>query len=237
MIPAPVFTCDDGSQPDPEFFELSLTEYAEQFQNLTFTHDTATDILTDNFGGVWRREGADSGPERTTPPSEAELTALLSGFLEARVAGDGAQQYLSVPEEDIPLLYATTSGAPYERGEFEQVLGIEWPYGWIAFKVRLFAGDTVVEQLFFTNYHDLERFPAGGHLDLAYQGDGFGTDIAPTIEDGQPLAKPDSFFDGEVTLKVAHPWISGGGGFLLRPRRAPGRQPTAGSATTGMNSG
>ncbi len=151
VIPSPVFTCDDGSQPDPDFLEIGLTEFSEQFQNLTFTRDTETDILTDNFGGVWMREGAeDRGPESTTPPSEAEITELLNGFLEARVAGEGAQQYLNVPEEDIPLLYATTSGAPYERAEFEPVRGIEWPYGVRAFKVRLFAGDTVVEQLFFT---------------------------------------------------------------------------------------
>ncbi len=197
VIPAPVFTCDDGSQPDPEFLELSLTEFAEQFQNLTFTRDTATDILTG--GGVWIREGAEErGPESTTPHSETEITELLNGFIEARIAGDGAQQYLNVPEEDISLLYATSAGAPYERGEFARVNRYEWPYGWTGFKVRLFAGDTVVEQLFFIG--------AAGRLGLDHGG--FIADIALTTENGQPLYQENSAFGGEVTIYVAHPWVT-----------------------------
>ena len=49
---------------------------------------------------------------------------------------------------DVPLLYATTSGAPYERYEIERVDGPWWPYGRMTFSARLFAdGDaTVVEQ-------------------------------------------------------------------------------------------
>ncbi|MEO8639272.1 MAG: hypothetical protein ABI458_05075 [Chloroflexota bacterium] len=138
-----------------------------------------------------------SATASATAPSSA-VDDLLNAFLEARIAGEGAQQYLDPPEQDIPLLYATTSGAPYERAEFERVLGIEWPYGLTAFKVRLFAGDTVVEQLFF----------AGPDSPLLrYEVDGFGTDIAPTTEDGQPVAMPYTYFDGEVTLHAAHPWI------------------------------
>ena len=177
--------------------------------------------FTDNFGSVRTREGAAPSPEPTTPtvtipampPSEAEVTELLNGFLEARVAGEGAQQFLirtaevNVPEEDIPLLYATSSGAPYERAEFEPVPGIEWPYGFIAFKVRLFAGDTVVEQLFFMPHDDPVNFPADGRLGLEYDPHGFGTEIAPTTENGQPVAVPYNAFDGEVALHVAHPWV------------------------------
>lgn len=198
VIPSPVYTCDNGSEPQA----LSGRPLHEQLRNLTYVHDAQAENLTDNFGGVWLREvAAAPSPEPTTPPSEAEVTELLNGFLEARVAGEGAQQYLDVPEEDVPLLYATTSGAPYERAEFERVLGIEWPYGWMGFKVRLFAGDTVVEQLLFMGR------PDGPLLDLEYQPDGFATDIAPTTEDGQPVAVPYNFFDGEVTLRAAHPWI------------------------------
>jgi hypothetical protein len=153
-------------------------------------------------GGVGGGPSANPSPT-PTPTLTAEPSSaaddVLNGFLEARVAGAGAQQYLNEPEEDIPLLYATTSGAPNERAEFERVLGIEWPYGLTAFKVRLFAGDTVVEQLFFT--------PPDGRLGLGYQSDGFGTHIAPTTEDGKPLAVPYSFPDGEVTLHAAHPWV------------------------------
>jgi len=136
------------------------------------------------------------------PRSEApEVTDLLNAFLEARVAGQGAEQYLTAerPDNHVPLLYATTSGAPYERAEFERVLGYEWPYGWTAFKVRLFAGETLVEQLLFVGS---DR----PHL-ISYQFDGFRTNIAPTIEDGQPLTETASAFDGEVTLQIGHPWF------------------------------
>lgn len=100
----------------------------------------------------------------------------------------------------MPLLYATSSGAPYERGEVKRVLG-DWPYDWTAYQVQLVAGETVVEQLVFVSRD-------GGHLGLEYVPDGFGTDIAPTTENGQPLAAPYIAFDGEVTLHVTHPWVS-----------------------------
>jgi hypothetical protein len=152
-------------------------------------------------------ETSDQSPDRTTPPSEAEITGLMNGFVEARVNGEGAQQYLyDDSEQDTPLLYATSSGAPYERGEFEQVPGIDWPYGQMGLMVRLFAGNTVVEQLFFIPHDDPIQFPADGRLGLIYSRDGYATAIAPTTEDGQPVALPYAVFDGEVILHVAHPW-------------------------------
>jgi hypothetical protein len=180
--------------------------------------------------------GETAVPEPTTPPASPEVTALLNAFLEARVAGEGAQQYLAVPEEEVPLLYATTSGAPYERAEFQQVRGIDWPYGFMAFQARLFAGDTVVEQLFFTPADG--RLGPDGRLGLEYDSDGFGTDIAPTTEDGQPVALPYNFFDGEVTLHAAHPWVSrsyfgralGIGGSIRLIPEGPGVRPTTDGA-------
>jgi hypothetical protein len=133
------------------------------------------------------------------PTAEPAVTELLTGFLQARLSGDGAQQYLNVPEDDIPLLYSASSGSPYTRAEFERVPGIDWPYGWTAFTLRLFADDVVVEQLFFTT--------ESGRSKLEYQPDGFGTAIAPTTEDGQPLVVRHDVFGGGVTLRVAHPWI------------------------------
>jgi hypothetical protein len=149
----------------------------------------------DGRSGPWHpgSEGADNGS------TAAGVTELLNGFLAARIAGEGAEQYLN-GQEDVPLLYATTAGAPYERAEYEPILGIEWPYELTAFKVRLFAGDTVVEQLLFMSY-------GGGRLGLEYVPDGYGTEIAPTTEDGRPVARPYSAFDGEVTLQIAHPWV------------------------------
>ena len=49
---------------------------------------------------------------------------------------------------DVPLLYATTTGSPYERYEIELLEGPFWPYAGMTFSTRLFAdgGATVVEQ-------------------------------------------------------------------------------------------
>jgi len=123
----------------------------------------------------------------------------IGGFLAARIAGKGAQKYLSDPYQAIPLLYASTSGARYERARFGRVRGITWPYGLTAFKVRLFAGAAVVEQLFF--------FRSGSN-GLEYQPDGYGTHIAPTTENGRAVAVPYDLAAGDVTLEVAHPWVS-----------------------------
>jgi len=140
-----------------------------------------------------------SATASATAPSSA-FDDVLNSFIDARVAGAGAERYLAVPQ-DVPLLYATTSGAPYDRAEFEPIVGIEWPYGWTAFTVRLFAGETVVEQLFFAG-------PDSSLLE--YQQDGFGTDIAATTENGQPVAVSYGYYGDEVTLQAAHPWIFSG---------------------------
>ena len=149
------------------------------------------------------------------PSAPPQIAALLDGLIEARIAGTGAGQYLNNPG-DVPLLYAASSGTPYERGEFEQVRGIEWPYGYEAYKVRLFAGDTVVEQLFF--------WPNGEVAGLVYEPNGYGTDIAPTTEDGKPLALEFQVFNGALTLHVAHPWIMSDRAFIPFGRLIPAGQ-------------
>ncbi|HEX6869264.1 MAG TPA: hypothetical protein VF119_10695, partial [Candidatus Limnocylindrales bacterium] len=98
--------------------------------------------------------------------TEADVTARLEAWLAARVAGEGADGKVETEDDrgdgrcnrglfewmcriaDVPLLYATTAGAPYERYEIERVSGPRPPYAEMEFKVRLFADDggTVVEQ-------------------------------------------------------------------------------------------
>jgi hypothetical protein len=141
------------------------------------------------------------------PPSDAEATAFLQEFLGARVDGDGAEQYLHLheaegpppPDEEVPLLYATTGGTPYQRSEIERVQGPVWPTGWIEFKVRLFAEDgTVVEQSFVVVRHN-------GRLGLLY-GSQTGNLPISTTEDGHAVPMPYSMLDGEVTFAAAPPW-------------------------------
>ncbi len=94
----------------------------------------------------------------------------------------------------MPLLYATTSGAPFERFEIEPVQGPRWPTGRILVRVRLFAeGGTVVEQLFHVVRSD-------GHLGLVY---GYFDDVLQSTENGQSV---NIILDGEVTFATAPPW-------------------------------
>lgn len=92
------------------------------------------------------------------PITDVEIAALMDAFLQARIAGEGAEQYLGTPDDlqhfEIGYLYETSTGSPYERGEFEieegeiEDQGPQW--GGIGLKVRLYAdsGQTVVEQTF-----------------------------------------------------------------------------------------
>lgn len=133
------------------------------------------------------------------PPTHAiaaDVPARLRDFLQARVDGAGAEGYVDVVAfeepgmtEDVPLLYATTSGAPYERFEVERVSGTG-TNGDGQFKVRLFAdgGETVVEQTIYLQDGDLTHYAVA------------------TRENGQPVAQPYVFFDGRVTVYAPSPW-------------------------------
>ena len=146
--------------------------------------------------------------EQLAPPSNAEVTELLQAFLGARVDGEGAEQYLHrheaeeplSPDDEVPLLYATTGETAYERSEIERVQGPVWPTGWIEFKVRLFAEDgTVVEQSFVAVRQE------DGRLGLVY-GSQTGDTRISTTENGQAVPVPYRFLDGEVTFAAAPPW-------------------------------
>ncbi|HET7727145.1 MAG TPA: hypothetical protein VFK54_07445, partial [Candidatus Limnocylindrales bacterium] len=126
-------------------------------------------------------------------------TARLEDFLEARIRGEGAEGYGAVRQgwhtsHEPPLLYAATSGAPYERFEVELVDGPGWPFGSMQFTVRLFAdgGATVVEELIRVGVD-------GGNIELGYQ------PISAT-ENGQPVPVRYTWFDGAVSVRAAFPW-------------------------------
>jgi hypothetical protein len=148
--------------------------------------------------------------EQVTPPPDADVTASLGAFLQARIDGAGAEDLAGFSEladervgREIPLLYATSTPAPYERSEFELVDGPLWPDGRMRFRVRLFAenGETVVEQFFW-----LVR-DATGRLRLEYdpQPMGPGDRIAATTENGTALPVEYGFLDGRVTYRAAFP--------------------------------
>ncbi len=143
--------------------------------------------------------------EQVAPPSDAEVSALVEAFLDARVAGEGAEQYVHRHPEgfddvEAPILYATTGGSPYERYEFDRQRGPVWPTGWTEARVRLFAEDgTQVEQTFVVVRQE------DGRLGLMY-GLPFESDVFPTTENGRPAATMSySLLGGEVSFGVAAP--------------------------------
>ena len=121
---------------------------------------------------------------------QAEAEARLEEFLQARVDGEGAEGYVY---GEVPLLYATTTGAPYESFEIERVGGPQWPRGNLEFEVRLFAEDgaTVVEQK------------------VSADGGAMGLDGMLTTENGRPVPQPFVFMDGKLTVLAPHPWDFG----------------------------
>jgi hypothetical protein len=138
--------------------------------------------------GIWVAAfSTDSEPfVQIAPITHEGIAAILDAFLQARIAGEGAEQYLgplNASHVEIGSLYATSSGAPYERAEFEIQDGEideQGPLGGaIGLKVRLFAegGQTVVEQTL-----ELEE-RAGGWLIYQHEGD-------QNTENGQPLPRP-----------------------------------------------
>lgn len=123
---------------------------------------------------------------------EARATERLEEFLAARIAGKGAEGHVQVdPDIDVPLLYAITSGAPYERYEIERVDGPLWPYGRMTFSARLFADDdaTVVEQ-------EIRREQDGG----------LWLNANSTTQNGQPVVLTHTSSDGEVTVSAPSTW-------------------------------
>jgi hypothetical protein len=155
--------------------------------------------------GVWTVTASDAPPTTVTQVDPRAVTARLEEFLNARIAREAAEGYVDVDGgrgrsllDEVPLLYATTSGAPYERFEIEPVGDPRWPYAEMEFKVRLFANDgaTVVEQ------------PIG------WDGSGLRSNVLDSTENGQPVAVPYGFLGGEVTLSAADPWMVGHQDFL-----------------------
>src|SRR5262245_45143206 len=155
--------------------------------------------------GIWVVTGwTEEAPFAQTVPPVDDADALLGEFAGARIEGHGAERYFETYHgwsltEGIPLLYGTTTGAPYERYELELVDGPHWPYGEMEYMVRLFAddGQTVVEQRFWVANET-------GSLGLEYRPTI--SDVPLTTQNGQPVAETYGFFDGDVTMHATIPW-------------------------------
>lgn len=165
--------------------------------------------------GIWVVTGWEmiEPAEQVVPLADGEIAALLEPFLRARIDGAGAEGSAEIAEDDefadvridreIPLLYATSTGAPYERSEFEIVEGPVWPEGQMRVVIRLFAQDdqTAVEQVFSLDRDEAGRARLVYDLDAdGPEGRGLATTengVAPPVEYG--------FLDGEVTYRATSP--------------------------------
>jgi hypothetical protein len=164
------------------------------------TYETVSLDLTQPAGrgrdGIWVvKQWELTAPFAQADPAvvEAQGRQGLEEFIVARLAGDGADGHVEVDDDTgIPLLYATTSGVPYERYEIETVGRPSWPDASTTFSVRLFteADTTVVEQQF-------RWVPSYGlRLEMNH----------PTTENGQPIVRSLTSSDGEVTLAAPDSW-------------------------------
>jgi hypothetical protein len=139
--------------------------------------------------GIWVVRSWQPQPSlrQAVPPSDAVVAELVDAFLQARVDGQGAQASLRAAE-DVPLLYATSSGVRYERFDYE--VGLEWPTGRVDVDVRLFGqgGAIVVDQPFVLVRGALEYLRG------------------ETTENGAPAPEAYSLLGGRVTFDAALPW-------------------------------
>ena len=121
---------------------------------------------------------------------------------------------------EVPLLYATSDGASYERSTFELVDGPAWPTGRMHLEVRLSTknDEAVVRQVF-----SLERDETG-RLRLVYDVPPSGSEgplpTPATTENGKAVPVEHAFLDGEVTYRVTHPLAPSQDGFGARDRVA-----------------
>lgn len=166
---------------------------------------TAGQPLESTPNGIWtiQRSVPQSPFHQTTPPSDAEIADEVEPFLQARVNGTGAERHVDSDPAEIPLLYAASDGARYERFEHEVLEGPLWPYGSVVVNARLFAngGQTVVEQAFRLEAGFLEYRP-----------------ISPTTEDGAPVPDAYNILGGQVRFAAGQSWEPGvyGPGFFYR---------------------
>jgi hypothetical protein len=123
--------------------------------------------------------------EQAPPITDVGIEEMMEAFIQARIAGEGAETYLGdtdIQHLETGFLYATSTGAPYDRGEFEvedDIDGLGPLGGAIGLRVRLFAeGGQVVEQTFSLELDMPDRRWALFH----HQDD-------QSTEDGVPLPK------------------------------------------------
>lgn len=137
VVPAPDYTCDDGSEPQA----LSGPPLDEQLHDLTLVYNGEIDVLTDDFGGLWLREETPGASERPSPsaeptksPSPAEPTPVQPTSATDAPLGwssDGTRLLIQRGSEDLFVLRADGSETQIteQLSGFSEIPGSARPSG------------------------------------------------------------------------------------------------------------
>lgn len=200
----PLYPSDpEGGDCAPTIDQLHYETVAVRVEQLVRTEKSGIWIITrsaelpDSDAPIHDADWFSRQYEQVVPPTGAELRGFLEAFLQARVDGEGVEEFLAPSTSEIPLLYASSEGKPFVRSEIARVQwGPQWPDGTSLVTLRLFtAGGGVVEEDFYV-WPDEE-----GRFRLQYPFGG-------TTENGADVLEPYGILGGQVTFKAPDPWFS-----------------------------
>lgn len=128
VIPAPAYTCDDGSEPET----VSGPPLDEQLRDWTLVLDPETDTLSDGVGGVWLREGAEVPSPAPTASGQMWPQSNLEEVRQAQELADAGDPRYTW--QVIPLLASwddSNGKEPWGAEIFERFIRQE--LGWEEF--------------------------------------------------------------------------------------------------------
>lgn len=167
-----VIRCGEGVNPlypdGPVGAECPPTIDATRYEVVRVA---AEQLVRRGRDGIWLVTGwvdatGIEGGTQAVPPTEDEVRQLMEEFLEARLAGSGAERFVGLLanwNDPVDLnIYATSGGSTFEEYEITSLSGPEWPSGTFSVTVRLTArdGTEVEEGTYFASPEDvrLHRF-------------------------------------------------------------------------------
>jgi hypothetical protein len=183
-----------GYGPRPDLFERVLARRRRRERNRRSVSAVVALLVAGVALGTLLRA---MSPD-TVPADIGQPTTFMQAFLQARIDGEGAQKFVWDSAGGIPLLYATTTGAPYARYEMDAISESE-------FEVRLFAqGDGIVVDQFLSVEADQD-----GRLGITYSNTRLDVpgSLPGTTENGRTVPRP--YNNDGVTFSAPPPWEEG----------------------------
>ncbi len=132
--------CADATNPlypdHPTMGDCAPTIARTHFEQVVVR---AEQLIRPGRSGIWLITGWEEVQafEQQVPISVEDARDVIERFLDARVAGSGAEGFPDPNYGDFPFLYETADGVPYATAAIVDVRGPEWPDGGITVSVRL----------------------------------------------------------------------------------------------------